>query len=173
MTTPKLPLPEGLELCRREIEASLGLPVPGEWPDDESILKAEQPAALAAAIIPLLHKHLQDARIACLFVQDKREKQKVRLGSAAKTSSKVRFLADVDYVVEFNWTAWRNLTAEQRVALVDHELCHCAGRDEKGKWVERAHDVEEFTAIVGRWGLWKDDVRQFANVVARQLEILD
>jgi hypothetical protein len=173
MTPDALPLPEGLEINRRAVEEALGLPVPGAWPEGEAVVKAEQPAALALAMIPLLHRHLQDARIACLFVQDKREKQKVRLGHAAKTSSKVRFLADVDYLIEFNWTAWRNLTAAQRVALVDHELCHCAGRDDKGKWVERAHDVEEFTAIVGRWGLWKDDVRQFANVVAKQLEILD
>lgn len=168
-----LRLPEGLEICRMEFELALGLAVPGEWPEGESMLKAEQPAALAAAMIPLLHRHLQDARIAYLFVEDKREKQKIRLGSAAKTSNKLRFLADVDYVLEFNWTAWLNLDAEQRVALVDHELCHCAGRDDKGKWIERAHDVEEFTAIVGRWGLWKDDVRQFASVVAKQIEMLD
>lgn len=166
-------LPESLELVRREIETALAVPVPGAWPEDQPMIEAEQPAALAQAIIPLLHKHLVDAQISYLFVEDKRERDRVKLGHAAKASTKLRFIAQVDYVVEFNWTAWGTLSIEQRVALVDHELCHCAGKDDKGKWAERGHDVEEFTAIVGRWGAWTGDLAQFGRVLSRQIEMLD
>jgi hypothetical protein len=30
-----------------------------------------------------------------------------------------------------------------------------------GKYSLRAHDLEEFTMIVRRWGLWRDDVEFF------------
>lgn len=171
--TDRLLLPEGLEVNRVGIEEALGLPIPGVWPEEAPMLEAEQAAALAAAIIPLLHRHLVEAKIAYLFVEEKRERDAVKLGHAAKASSKIRFLAQVDYVVEFNWTAWKDLTAAQRVALVDHELCHCGGKDEKGKWVERGHDIEEFTAIVGRWGPWTGNLQQFGRVLSKQLSLLD
>ena len=54
------------------------------------------------------------------------------------------------------------LTDAQRIALVDHELCHC--RVAKGKLKMRAHSIEEFTDIVRRHGLWKPDVQWFADV---------
>jgi len=137
------------------------------------MIEAEQPGAIATAIIPMLHKHLLDAKVSYLFVEEKHERDRIKLGHAAKASTKLRFLAQVDYIVEFNWTAWSDLTAAQRVALVDHELCHCAGKDDKGKWVEKGHDVEEFTAIVGRWGPWTGDLQQFGRVMAAQLRLLD
>jgi predicted metallopeptidase len=171
--TAGLTLPEGLQFYRGAIEQALGVPIPGAWPEAEKILPAEQPEAIGTVLVDALHRHLADARIAYVFIEDKREKDRVKLGHAAKASSKVRFLASVDYVIELNWTAWAALSAEQRIAIVDHELYHCAGKDDKGNWTERGHDVEEFGGIVSRWGLWKDDLKQFGQVVAHQLGIFD
>lgn len=171
--TAGLKLPEGLQFHRSAIEAALGVAVPGAWPEGERILAAEQPEALGRALVDALHHHLREARIAYVFVEDKRDQDRVTLGHAAKASTKIRFLAAVDYVVELNWTAWCTLSAAQRIAIVDHELCHCAGKDGKGNWTERGHDVEEFGAIVGRWGLWKEDLEAFGRIVARQLEVFD
>jgi predicted metallopeptidase len=173
MTAPALKLPEGLQFHEPAIAQALGVAVPGAWPEDERILPAEQPQALGTVLVDALHRHLVDARIAWVFVKDKRERDVVRLGHAAKASTKVRFLAAVDYVIELNWTAWCTLSPAQRIAIVDHELCHCAGKDANGHWMERGHDVEEFGAIVGRWGLWKDDLKDFGRVVARQIGIFD
>jgi len=171
--TTKLELPEGLQFHALDLEAALGIPVPGAWPEDEKILPAEQPAEIGRVLVHALHHHLADARVVYLFIEDKRDKDRVKLGHAAKASAKLRFLASADYIIELNWKAWLNLSPEQRIAIVDHELCHCGGKDAKGNWTERGHDVEEFGSIVGRWGLWKDDLKQFGHVVARQLRMLD
>jgi hypothetical protein len=62
-------------------------------------------------------------------------------------------------VLVFNWQAWAQLTPPQRIALVDHELAHCEQTD--AGWTMAGHDVEEFRSIVGRWGLWTPDLREF------------
>lgn len=74
---------------------------------------------------------------------------------------------------------------EQRAALVDHELCHFT-REEweepdpkvQSKWVTvygaatdpdswgiREHDVEEFSEIIERHGLWDIGIETFAEAV--------
>jgi hypothetical protein len=60
---------------------------------------------------------------------------------------------------------WLILSHAKRVALVDHELCHC--RCEMGQsgvklWI-RPHDSEEFTDIIDRHGLWRSDVEAIVN----------
>ena len=131
------------------------------------MLEAEQPKALGDALVGTLHRHLDRAAIAYLF----REHIEGKLGVAAKCSAKVRFLADRDYTIEFDWGAWKQLSPEQRIALVDHELCHCAGRDEKGNWTVARHDIEEFTAIVGRYGCWRPELQGFIRVASQQADL--
>ena len=42
---------------------------------------------------------------------------------------------------------------DERTVLIDHQLSHCLGLDDEGRWAFRAdHDVEEFTPIVKRYG---------------------
>lgn len=54
------------------------------------------------------------------------------------------------------------LSDAQRVALVDHELCHCTV-NEDGVPTLLHHDVEEFGQVVERHGLWKPDLAWFAR----------
>jgi hypothetical protein len=71
--------------------------------------------------------------------------------------------------VEIASDEWETLNERQRRALVDHELCHCTEEEnEDGEMVMamRAHDVEEFNAIVKRYGLWKEDLWEFGLTVA-------
>lgn len=86
-----------------------------------------------------------------------------------KAGSKLRFHAELDFVLEFNWTVWQDLTAEQRIALVDHELSHL-GRGDEEQWILLHHDVEEFTGVVKRWGAWQPELLQFAQAI-RQLDL--
>jgi hypothetical protein len=77
------------------------------------------------------------------------------------------------FVVEVPHEPWQVLTEAQRLALVDHELAHFyvsipEGPDEARKLVMLGHDLEEFTAVVERHGLWRPDLREFARVVARR-----
>lgn len=76
------------------------------------------------------------------------------------------FYSDKDFLVEVNWSAWRLLSGPQRVALIDHELCHFSiSQSEKGDTLKTilGHDVEEFHDIVSRWGLWHAPLKMFAN----------
>lgn len=157
-------LPDVLEACRGELDAALSTAIPGNWPEDESYLGADQPGAIAGVVIEPLHPQLALAKIGYLFREKMERRGQVRLGTAAKASSKVLFLTGLDFLIEFNWQAWRELTPKQRIALVDHELCHCERDIEKGVYTLRHHDVEEFSEIVRRWGLWTPDLCGFGRV---------
>jgi len=168
-----LKLPEELEECRDHIVDALTAPIPGGWPEDAVLLDAEQPEHIARAIIPALHLHLMNAKIAFLFKRTMAQGDKVILGKAGKASPELRFLADYDFVISFNWKTWPELTHAQRVAAVDHELSHCGYDFESEKYVIVQHDVEEFSGIVQRWGLWKSDLVPFGQACARQLSLFD
>jgi putative metallopeptidase len=144
---------EALTKAVREVELL------AEWPAGEAFHTAEQPAAIAKPLIGAVHAHLKPAHIAYLFKEDMKRRDRLLLGKAAKASGVLAFLAGFDFVLVFNWEAWAQLTPPQRIALVDHELAHCE-KAEAG-WVMVGHDVEEFRSIVGRWGLWTPDLREF------------
>lgn len=57
---------------------------------------------------------------------------------------------------------WSQLTKEQQIALVDHELCHFGIDD--GKLTIIPHDLEEFKAVVHRHGFWRPDVAEFVRI---------
>jgi Putative phage metallopeptidase len=72
------------------------------------------------------------------------------------------------FVVEIAFDAWEVLTERQRVALVDHELCHLVIEGtETGEIVRRikGHDVEEFQVVAERHGAWKPDLADFAKAL--------
>lgn len=76
-------------------------------------------------------------------------------------------LADYTFfVMEVAYDRWLTADLEQRVALVDHELCHFAIDDETGEMRILPHDLEEFIAVVARHGQWSPDVAAFADVCA-------
>lgn len=155
------------------IQEALVVPVLGNWPEDETYHEAPQPAAIGAALVGSLHRHLLGATIAYVFRQSMAEKDKTTLAKASKAGNKLSFFTGYDLCIDVNHEAWLKLTPEQRVALIDHELCHFGVEDtDKGtRYVLLGHDVEEFGAIVNRWGLWKPDLRIFARVVADQRDL--
>lgn len=71
------------------------------------------------------------------------------------------------------------MSDEQRRALLDHELCHAEVKlddrtsepvhDERGRKVYRMrkHDIEEFSAVVERNGIYKRDLEHFAAALNR------
>jgi hypothetical protein len=54
-------------------------------------------------------------------------------------------------VLTVNGVAWEHASTEQRVALIDHELCHVS----PDNWSIMGHDLEEFVSVVRRHGLWQ------------------
>src|SRR5574341_1335574 len=132
--------------------------------------------ALVNQLVEKHHEELTNARIAVAWNLSWRADVdgRVKLGQLKKASDLDRELAPFDFVImlrkEFFDLA--ETTDAQRLALIDHELCHGDVRldkdgepmvDSKGRTLYRMrrHDVEEFSAVVGRHGLYKRDLEHF------------
>lgn len=168
-------------------------PRPKGQPKEIVIAPLPEAERIANRLIPQHHTHLADARVLYLSTTAKRKKcDRVRLGSAQKVGGLMRYLSTLgeaallsengsadkprgfDFIVLISQADWAFMDEAKRTALVDHELAHCwQVVDDKGKarWTMRGHDVEEFTEIIARHGLWKRDLQEYAEVAARQLEL--
>ncbi len=165
-------LPGILRDHRQDLGAALARPVPaGEWPSDVEYMDAEQPSAVASVLIDAIHTDLRSARIAYVYRQDMARHGKMLLAHIKRAGALMSYLVGFDYIVEVNWTAYRALSALQRVALMDHELSHAI--KENDAWRIIGHDLEEFGSIVQRYGLWYPDVERFARVIAHQRDLFD
>lgn len=128
------------------------------------------------------HDDLKFARIALAWCTSWKPDAdgRVILGKCVKASDLHRELSPFDFVVLLNRGFWTDLkvTHEQRRALLDHELCHAGVTydqrgepvvDERGRTVYRIikHDLEEFSQVVERYGIWKRDIERFAAALNR------
>lgn len=78
-------------------------------------------------------------------------------------------------IVDADWR--EEATPLQREILIYHEMCHMELKrnsdgdivmnDETGrpKWKLRGHDVEEFTAVVEKYGAWSAEIDGFVDAV--------
>ena len=128
------------------------------------------------------HPELEPARIALAWCTSWKPDVDgiVTLGKCKKASDLDRELALYDFVILLRRAFWLDLRVsdEQRLALLDHELYHAAPsydkngepvKDERGRyvWRVRKHDIEEFTAIVERYGCYKRDLEVFAAALQK------
>jgi hypothetical protein len=131
------------------------------------------------------HEELAKARIALAWCTSWRPDVdgRVILGKCKKASDLDRELAAFDFVILLRKAFWQHedVTDSQRLALLDHELCHAAVthdargepvEDERGRIVYRTrkHDLEEFAVIVERYGCYKRDLEQFAAALRRSAQ---
>jgi hypothetical protein len=78
-----------------------------------------------------------------------------------------------DFLIVLNSTYWADASDREREILIFHEAKHCGqafdafGMPKFSKQTGRpilgmvAHDVEEFSDVVARYGAWKSDLRDF------------
>ena len=128
------------------------------WKADEAKEIAEK------EVIPQWHENLSQLRIAYLFVDDLVSKGKTIAAKIKKASSLEHFLTDYNLILTVNKTVWKRFGPAKRLALIDHEFCHVmAGMDKRGKiWFTLVgHDLEEFSAVVKRHGIWDDAIADF------------
>ena len=112
--------------------------------------------SLAIDIIRKYHPALAQARIGFVFRKEADQKNgKTILGKATKVSPKMKIHTGLDFLIWIAMDIWNQADERRRRALVDHELCHC---DWVGEPKLRLHDIEEFTCIVERYGLWTLDL---------------
>lgn len=139
--------------------------------------------ALLDRLVADHHDDLTEARIALAWNTAWKPDPDGRctLGKCRKATDLDRELAAYDFVIILRRDFWEHdkVTELQRTALLDHELMHAATRvdkdgepvvDERGRPVYRIrkHDIEEFGAIVARYGLWKRDLQWFVSQVPAQ-----
>lgn len=137
---------------------------------------AEDVKQVAKKLIENYHGHLVEAKIAYLFRHGNwNSKGKVVFGKAQKVPDEWKYLTGYDLRVVVNKDVWDKLTPEQREALVDHELCHFT-KDEDGEgnpnWSIEEHDIQEFSQVVQRHGLWRKEVENFFTA-AKQMSFED
>jgi hypothetical protein len=147
---------------------ALAKPLHFTWPDETTFVDAPQPRAIGDVLVDAIHMELREYKIGYLFKEKMAKLQKTTLAQVSKPSGKLQHYSGLDFLIEVNWQNWRMASPEQRLAIIDHELCHC-GVDytEDGKKpILVPHDCEEFGAIVTRWGIWKRDIHQFATALA-------
>ena len=84
-----------------------------------------------------------------------------------------------DYLVILDAGYWESVDDRLREILMFHEMSHCVQKtDRYGEpqysritgepvWGLVGHDVEEFTAVVARYGAWNDDIESFVAAANR------
>ncbi len=129
---------------------------------------------IADKLIAEHHPELVEANILYLFrAGEWNSRGKECLGRASKVPEHWKCLYGYELMIVVNKDAWDNMNENHREALVDHELCHFNQEyDSKGnvKYTLASHDLEEFTSIVERHGLWRRDVKVFAKYVQLAIE---
>jgi hypothetical protein len=132
---------------------------------------------IADDLIPKYHSHLVDIRVEYVFCEKTPNRggketwgtmQKITGKSAylgADKEDQDRGLNDPFFMMTISYPVWETLSNKDRIALVDHELCHAVVKvdEETGdpKLGTVTHDVEEFKAVIERHGIWRPDVEQF------------
>jgi len=96
-----------------------------------------------------------------------KNKQAAYLGKCSLAAGKWKYLTGANFVIEFVKPLWDDLDDNQKKAAVFHELLHI-GFDEKEKdgkleikWGVVKHDIEEFGAVVKKYGAWHDALHSF------------
>ena len=145
---------------------------------DGKYKKADEVHKVAAKVIDKWHSELAEAKIVYLFkdVKEWESKGKVVLAKTSKAPEQWQYLTDFDFVIVVNKKYWDVAPDEFREALIDHELCHIVKEEDvKGnpKWNVANHDVEEFSGVVLRHGLWKSDLERFMSAANKQQMTLD
>jgi len=150
-------------------------------PEQDDKGNMPEPYKILKEVRSLHHGDTHQARIALAWRLRTKADQDghIVLGKCIKVSDLHREFADYDFIITLNKEFWDEpaVTKAQRVALLDHEMCHAAPTyngetgehevDERGRFLfrTRGHDVQEFIEIVRRNGIWKHDLLEFAKVL--------
>lgn len=154
---------------------------------------APEVAKIAEALIDKYHNHLKENNVRIRYVfTDKTPncKGKEIWGTCRKVSGLNAYLESDDpetdpfFVITISKDIWDILPKDKKIALVDHELCHAIvdvkekeSEDEEDFEVEKTfkiaikpHDLEEFSCIVRRHGLWREDIQDFVEAALKSKE---
>lgn len=127
---------------------------------------------LAEELIKTVHPLLRECRIGFVYRDEAGTSGgKTVLAKTGKVPDKLKPLLqdELDILIVIAEDQWTMLESEQRRALIDHELCHIAIGP--SGWTTRAHDIEEFGAIIQRYGLWNGDLFGLHTTLAKAVQL--
>lgn len=117
------------------------------------------------------HRYLQGYARKAVFCK------KIKMSKGRRTLAQIKLFGDVerlisgiDFVIIVDYYFWRE-NPEKQEALLFHELCHLIV-DETGKLSMVSHDVEEFYAVIAKYGDWNKEIKKFTES-ARQFELFE
>jgi hypothetical protein len=170
MPAPKKPLTVNQKLLART----------GEMDD------TQLPYIIMDALIAQYHPELAETEIVVGYNYGWKENRDSRiiLASVSLFSDFDRQMHNKDVKILLNYNYWHSpaTTDDNRHALMDHQLCHprpvmdadlgIPVRNDMGmiKHYLRAHDIEDFSCVVERWGIWLYEMEKCAEVMARVWE---
>lgn len=145
--------------------------------DPVTYWRANEVRDVADTLIEEHHEHIEEMEVRYIFEsKHTMHKGRVRMAHVRKIGGLNAYLArshelesmsgarppapvaESFFLMVVAYDVWKELTGPQRIALVDHELCHI-GQD--GELT--GHDIEEFAPVLARHGAWKPDLKQFMD----------
>lgn len=155
--------------------------------------EAPEVEEVAEGLIEKYHQHLIDYNVKIRYVfvdKTPTSKGKEVWGTCRKVSGLNAYLeggspdGDSFFVITISKEIWNVLPDDKRLALVDHELCHAWAEvkqkeeDEENQEEQiesenpvkisiKPHDLEEFSCIVRRHGLWREDIQDFVEAALK------
>lgn len=142
----------------------------------ESWKRMEDVETEVKEIVSKYHPHLESAVITVFGKPKAAQKgDKLNVAKAMRPAELVRVslgLAGLksDYLIVIGLDVWNTTEWKGKVAILDHELTHMSGKDDKGRWRLVGHDIEEFTAVLERQGAYTYALKRFVKA-AQQLEL--
>lgn len=146
---------------------------------------SQLPYILIDRYVRTYHQELMDMKIAVAWHYGFKPGHdgKMILGQFQILNDLQRQMNGFDGVMLLNFTWWHHpeVNLEHKETLIDHELCHprvlldqdtgLPCQDELGnvRYYNRRHDVEEFSCIIERHGVWKKDLEAMAKAMADAL----
>lgn len=125
---------------------------------------------IAEKLIEILKPELEGFTIRYIFNSENPKKDGCdAIGLARKIGGLNAYLAGEPegfFVLETGIPAYEELTANQKIAYVHHELCHF-GIDETGNLTLYPHDIEEFNEVAAIHGAYFDRLQIFADAVEK------
>lgn len=147
------------------VDTKTGEVVAAEWERRADV------EAVIYGLVGAVHRHLGAAHFVAIGRPECAKKHSKQVWASVKLASPMeRVLADEDinYIIMVGLDVWTTLPEEMRVALIDHELSHCGGFDDKAeKWTIVGHDIEEFGGVLQRRGAWQADLVAFLEIAQK------
>lgn len=127
---------------------------------------------IAKDLINRYHRELGAADIGFIFRDEATtSKGKTVFAKAWKPPAWLQAYKTLDFIIEIAEDIWNDLDTDRRIALIDHELCHCDNLGDTPSL--RAHDVEEFTEIIERHGFWNRDLMSAAPRIRGAVQLAE